>query len=88
MAHDDSQFSALILLSASYNPQLEAALREVLAPFALTIIDLQQISLRGRLIIGVHIACDPAHVLAIEADLLEFGEKNGVDIAIDYSEGQ
>jgi predicted amino acid-binding ACT domain protein len=88
MALDESKFSALILLSAADDPEIEGRLMDALSPFSIKILDTQRISLRGRLIIGVHIACDPAHVLAIESDLIEFGEKNGVDVAIDYSEGE
>jgi len=86
MASDESTFTALILLSAEDKPELEQGLLAVLEPFTLTILEKQRISLRGRLIIGVLISCDPAHVLAIETDLVDFGESSGVDVAIDYSE--
>ncbi|MEI6294806.1 MAG: ACT domain-containing protein [Actinomycetes bacterium] len=81
-----NDFNALILLSANDEPGVEASLRAVLEPFSLAIVDLQKIALRGRLIIGLLITCDPAHVRAIEADLLAFGESSGFDLAIDYSE--
>lgn len=86
MALDQSKFTALILLSAAEREGLEDAILEVLAPFSLTIEEKQKISLRGRLILGILISCDPAHVLAIEEDLLQFGSTQGVDVAIDYSE--
>ncbi len=86
MAHDQSKFTALILLSAAEREGLEEALLNVLTPFTLTIEEKQKIALRGRLILGILISCDPAHVLAIEADLVEFGSQQGVDVAIDYSE--
>jgi len=81
-----NKFSALILLSAHDRPGIEDALRAVLEPFSLSIVEVQKIALRGRLILGFLITCDPAHVHAIEKDLLEFGEKTGFDVAIDYSE--
>lgn len=86
MAQDQSPFNALILLSAEDRPGLEDALLEVLAPFSLKIEEKQRIALRGRLILGVLITCDPAHVLAIEEDLIQFGTSHSVDVAIDYSE--
>ena len=86
MALDQSKFTALILLSAAEREGLEEALLNVLAPFSLKIEEKQKISLRGRLILGILISCDPAHVLAIEEDLNQFGAQQGVDVAIDYSE--
>jgi predicted amino acid-binding ACT domain protein len=86
MASDQSTFTALILLSAEDKSGLEEGLLAVLEPFTLTILEKQKIALRGRLILGILISCDPAHVLAIEADLVSFGESSGVDVAIDYSE--
>ncbi len=79
-------FNALILLSSHDEPGVEDSLRTVLEPFSLKIVEVQKIALRGRLILGFLISCDPAHVHAIEDDLLEFGEKTGFDVAIDYSE--
>ncbi len=78
--------NALILLSSKEEPGIEEDLRKVLEPFSLIIEDIQRIALRDRLILGVLISCDPAHLRAIEADLTEFGERNGLDIAIDYSQ--
>jgi len=36
--------------------------------------------------LGFLIACDPAHVLAIEEDINAFSLASGIDVAIDYSE--
>ena len=86
MASNQSDFTALILLSAADQPGIEDSLRSVLAQFALEIREIQRIALRGRLILGLLIACDPAHVLAIEADLIAFSADSGCDVAIDYSQ--
>jgi predicted amino acid-binding ACT domain protein len=86
MALEESNFTALILLSAADQEGLEEALLKVLEPFSLTIEEQQKIALRGRLILGILISCDPAHVLAIDEDLLQFGTAHGVDVAIDFSE--
>ena len=88
MASSDSDFTALILLSSVDRPGIEEGLAEVLSPFSLKVLETQKIALRGRLILGTLIACDPAHVLAIEEDLLKFGSEQELDIAIDYSESQ
>jgi phosphoserine phosphatase len=77
-------FSALIILATEDKPGVLEELQEVLAPFALTIAEIQKIALRGRLILGVLIHLDPAHALAIEDDLQAFGAKSGYDVAMDY----
>ncbi len=81
-----NEFSALILLSSNDEAGVEDSLRAVLEPFSLSILEVQKIALRGRLILALLIACDPAHVRAIEDDLAAFGESTGFDVAIDYSE--
>ena len=86
MAPGKYDFTSLILISTSEGSGAEESLREVLAPFSLEILDTQRIAMRGKLIVGILIGCDPAHVLAIEADLLEWSNKTGLDAAIDYSE--
>ena len=86
MAADQNEFTALILLSSKDSPGVEESLLAVLEPFTLKMIELQRIALRGRLILGLLIACDPAHVLAIEEDINAFSESSGIDMAIDFSE--
>ena len=86
MAADQNEFTALILLSSKDSPGVEESLLAVLEPFTLKMIEVQRIALRGRLILGLHIACDPAHVLAIEEDINAFSESSGIDVAIDFSE--
>jgi len=86
MAADQNEFTALILLSSKDSPGVEESLLAVLEPFTLKMIELQKIALRGRLILGLLIACDPAHVLAIEEDINAFSESSGIDVAIDFSE--
>ena len=86
MAPKEYDFTALILLSAADKPGVEESLRAVLEPFTLEIREVQKIALRGRLILGLLIACDPAHVLAIEEDINAFSLASGLDVAIDYSE--
>ena len=86
MASDQSDFTALVLLSTSDQPGVEESLRSVLAPFTLEVREIQKIALRGRLILGLLLVCDAAHVLAIEADLMAFGADSGFDLAIDYSQ--
>lgn len=86
MAPDQNEFTALILLSSKDQTGVEESLRSVLAPFTLEIREVQRIALRGRLILALLVACDPAHVLAIEEDLNSFSERSGIDVAIDYSD--
>ncbi len=85
MASTQSPFTGLILLSSRDIPGVEESLRAVISPFALEIREVQKIQLRGRLILGLLIACDPAHASAIEDDLSAFSLNSGFDVAIDYS---
>ncbi len=77
----EQQFTGLILVSGVDNPGITEALFEALSPFAVTILDIQQVVIRGRLILTVLISLSPAHAKSIEEDLEECATKLGVDIA-------
>lgn len=79
------QFTGLILLSSEDKAGIEESLRSVLEPFALEILEVQKIALRGRLIIGMLIALDPAHASAVADDIDAFSVQTGIDVAIDFS---
>ena len=79
------QFSGLILLTGEDAPGLANALFETLSPFAVSIIDIDQIIISSRLILTVHIALNPAHQGAIEADLEAMTSAHNVDIASVFS---
>lgn len=80
------EIHALILLSAPDSPGLAKGLFEALAPFAITILDVQQMVIHGRLILSVLIALNPAHAKAIEIDLVSQAEILGVDIAVAFTD--
>ena len=75
------QFTGLILLSGVDAPGITETLFETLAPFAVNILDIEQVVIRGRVILTVLISCSPAHAKAIEADLDTCAQTLGVDIA-------
>jgi phosphoserine phosphatase len=77
----EEQFTGLILVSGVDSPGITEALFEALSPFAVTILDIQQVVIRGRLILTVLISLSPAHAKSIEADLEDCATKLGVDIA-------
>ena len=77
----EQQFTGLILVSGVDSPGITEALFEALSPFAVTILDIQQVVIRGRLILTVLISLSPAHAESVEADLEECATKLGVDIA-------
>ena len=77
----EQQFTGLILVSGVDSPGITEALFEALSPFAVTILDIQQVVIRGRLILTVLISLSPAHAKSIEEDLEECATKLGVDIA-------
>lgn len=86
MSDEKSQFTGLILVSGLDTPGITQALFDTLAPFAITVLDIEQVVIRERLILTVLIALNPAHAEAIDQDLEECGRKLGVDIATSFQE--
>ena len=80
----EQQFTGLILVSGVDSPGITEALFETLSPFAVIILDIQQVVIRGRLILTVLISLSPAHAKSIEEDLEECATKLGVDIATSF----
>ena len=80
------QFTGLILVSGQDRPGIMADLMTTLSEFSVKIIDVQQICIRGRLILAVLISLDQAHAEAIAIDLDHLQKKSGLDIAIDFAE--
>ena len=85
---DNEQYTGLILLSGVDKPGTAASLFEVLSPFAITIVDIEQVVIKDRLILTVLIALNPAHESAIAADLDSCAVSLDVDIATLFSYGE
>ena len=75
------QFTGLILLTGIDAPGIASSLFETLAPFAVHIIDIEQVVISNRLILTVLIVANPAHQSAIEEDLASCATALDVDIA-------
>jgi phosphoserine phosphatase len=84
MSSEKSQYTGLILLSGVDTPGITEALFSTLAPFAITILDIEQVVARDRVILTVLISLNPDHAQSIEEDLNECAEKLGVDIATSF----
>lgn len=84
---EKNTYTGLVLLSGVDAPGVTQALFSALSPFSLSILDIEQVVIRGRLILTALIALDPAHATAIEADLMETAKVLNLDLAIDYTEG-
>jgi len=82
---EKDQFTGLILLTGIDKPGITATLFETLAPFSLTVLDIEQVVIRERLILTLLVACNPAHSEAIDADLEELAKSLEVDIATSFS---
>jgi phosphoserine phosphatase len=78
-------YTGLILLSGFDSPGITQALFRALSPFAVTILDIEQVVIRERLILTVLISLNPNHAHAIESDLLDCGTSLDVDIAVSFS---
>ncbi len=81
----ENRFTGLILLSGLDAPGISSALFATLEPFSITILDIEQVVIRSRLILTVLIDLDPAHAAAVEADLNECAKTLDVDIATSFS---
>ena len=86
MSQINTEHTGLILISGVDAPGVTQALFAALEPFSITILDIEQVVIRGRLILTTLISLDPAHAIAIETDLLEATTKLGLDLAIDFSD--
>jgi phosphoserine phosphatase len=86
MSDERSQYTGLILVSGIDTPGITQALFDTLAPFAITVLDIEQVVIRERLILTVLISLNPAHADSIAEDLQMCGEKLGVDIATSFLE--
>ena len=86
MSDEKSQYTGLILVSGIDTPGITQALFDTLAPFAITVLDIEQVVIRERLILTVLISLNPAHADSIAEDLQLCGEKLGVDIATSFLE--
>ena len=76
------------MLTGDDRAGISAALFETLSPFAISIVDVEQIVISDRLILTVLIALNPSHQKAIEADLEQCASVNDVDIATLFSSTQ
>jgi len=81
----ENRYTGLILLSGIDAPGISSALFTTLEPFSITVLDIEQVVIRSRLILTVLIDLDPAHAAAVEADLNECASKLNVDIATSFS---
>lgn len=81
-----SRFTGLILVSGEDRPGITESLMKTLSEFSVTIIDIEQLIIRDRLLLTVLISLDEAHAKAIAADLTTLQEKIGLDIAIDFTQ--
>jgi phosphoserine phosphatase len=79
------QFTGLILVTGVDRPGIAASLFETLAPFAIHVIDVEQIVNHKRLILTVLIGANPAHRSAIEEDLASCAADLDIDIATVFS---
>jgi phosphoserine phosphatase len=84
MSAEKSHYTGLILVSGVDSPGITKALFQTLAPFAVTILDIEQVVIRERLILTALISLNPDHAEAIEADLIECAEQLSVDIATSF----
>lgn len=81
------QFTGLILLTGSDAPGIAASLFETLSPFAVHVLDIEQVVINNRLILTVLIGANAAHQSAIEEDLNACAMNLDVDIATLFGNG-
>ena len=86
MDNEREYYTGLILVSGEDRPGITEALFDTLAPFSMTIMDIEQVVIRSRLILTILISLDRAHASAVEEDLNERASSLELDIAIAFSE--
>jgi len=86
MDKQSEYYTGLILVSGEDRPGITEALFATLAPFSLTIMDIEQVVIRSRLILTILISLDRVHASAIEDDLNIKADSLDLDIAIAFSE--
>lgn len=79
-------FTGLILVSGEDRPGITESLMQTLSAFSVTIIDIEQLVIRDRLLLTVLLSLDEAHAVAITEDLGVLQEQIGLDIAIDFTQ--
>ena len=79
-------FTGLILVSGEDRPGITESLMQTLSAFSVTIIDIEQLVIRDRLLLTVLLSLDEAHAEAITEDLSVLQEQIGLDIAIDFTQ--
>lgn len=82
----NAQYTGLVLVSGEDRPGITEALFATLAPFSLSIVDVEQVVIRSRLILTILITLNKAHAQAVEDDLNAQAESLDLDIAIAFSE--
>ena len=66
---------AIILISGAASHVPNQLVDETLKPFTLSILDRQEILMAGRMILALEIELYPAHLDAVESDLIEALDK-------------
>ena len=66
---------AIILISGAACQVPNQLVDETLKPFTLSILNRQEILMAGRMILALEIELDPAHLDAVESDLLKALDK-------------
>ncbi|MFM8868702.1 MAG: HAD-IB family phosphatase, partial [Candidatus Nanopelagicus sp.] len=83
---NQTTYTGLILVSGEDRPGITQRLMATLAQFSVTILDIEQLIIRNRLLLTVLISLDEAHSKAILADLEHLQAEIGLDIAVDFSQ--
>ena len=86
MDMQSAQYTGLVLVSGEDRPGITEALFTTLAPFSLSIVDVEQVVIRSRLILMILITLNKAHAQAVEDDLNAQADSLDLDIAIAFSE--
>lgn len=86
MDNQGAQYTGLVLVSGEDRPGITEALFQTLSPFSLSIVDVEQVVIRSRLILTILLTLNKAHAQAIEEDLSAQAQTLDLDIAIAFSE--
>jgi len=79
-------YTGIILVTGEDKPGITQALFDTLSPFTVSILDIEQVVIRERLILTALISLDKAHAKAIDEDLDVLSKRLSVDIATSFGE--
>lgn len=83
-----TRLSGLLLFSGDDKSGQSDSIFTALSSYAISIVDIEQVVIKGRLLLTVLIESDPAHSKAIEREMNDVAHRLGLDFAVEFTESE